>query len=79
MMDAARAKREISLKGHRVMLLPDFSLEKKRPFNPVKKKLKAKLQEYRFIFPANLWVQYNNNKQNTFHIPSTAKRFVIEM
>lgn len=77
-LNAAREKKEVLYKGKRVMLFPDFSAEvskKRQRYNEVKKKLRAKGLDYRFLFPSRLQVSFNGTLY-TFENPGEVETFL---
>lgn len=80
-MRAARAKKDVLFKNHRIMFFPDLSAEvnkQRRQFDEVKKKLRAKGLMYGFIFPARLRVTVDG-QAHVFQSPSEVNDFLMSL
>lgn len=81
MLRLAREKRELVFSGARVHIYPDFSAglrEKRRQFDPVKKRLRELGIRYALQYPAVLRV-HADGKDHLFRSHSEAESFVSDV
>lgn len=78
----AREKNELVYKGSRVHIYPDFSagvMEKRRLFNPIKKRLRDLGIKYALLYPATLRVEADDDITLLFRSPDEADAFIREV
>lgn len=80
-MKAARAKGRVLYKSRPVMFFPDLSTEvhkRRRRFDSVKQRLRAKAIRYGIIYPARLRVSYEE-RSYIFETPAEAEKFLEKL
>ena len=78
----AREKGDLSFQGSRVNIYPDFSageLEKRRQFDPVKKKLHELDIKYSVQYPACLRVKIHEGTSTLYRTPTEVEAFLSKV